>query len=180
VEAIDPDLHAGDRVLIVGATGGVGRFAVQLVAHTGATVIATARPDEEQFVRELGAHETIDYTSGSVGEAVRERYPEGVHAIIDLVSQKEAFADLAELVMPGGRVATTLGAADEEALAARQVKGTNIMANPDVARLTKLAELVDSGELKVPIQRVYPFEEVESALRDFQQGTRGKLVISFG
>jgi NADPH:quinone reductase-like Zn-dependent oxidoreductase len=77
-------------------------------------------------------------------------------------------------------VATTLGAADEEALAARQVKGTNIMASPDVARLTKLAELVDSGELKVPIQRVYPFEEVESALRDFQQGTRGKLVISFG
>jgi NADPH:quinone reductase-like Zn-dependent oxidoreductase len=79
------DLKEGDTVLIVGATGGVGTFAVQLAARRGATVVATVRPDDETFVGELGATQTIDYWAGGVGNAVRRLYPDGVTALVDLV-----------------------------------------------------------------------------------------------
>jgi len=95
------DGRQGDIVLIVGATGGVGSLAVQLAAQSGLTVIATARPDEDAFVRELGATDTIDYSSGSVADAVRSRHPGGIAALIDLVDQKEALTELASVVRPG-------------------------------------------------------------------------------
>jgi NADPH:quinone reductase len=72
VEAVDPT--QGDRVLIVGATGGVGTFAIQLVALRGAHVIASVRPGDEDFVTGLGAAETVDYT-GDVAAEIRKRYP---------------------------------------------------------------------------------------------------------
>src|SRR5215208_3072997 len=76
VDAIAP--AAGETVLISGATGGVGAYVVQLVAARGATVIATAKPgDEENFVRDLGASHGVDYT-GDVAEQVRAIRPGGV------------------------------------------------------------------------------------------------------
>ena len=68
----------------------MGSFAVQLAAQRGLTVIATALPDQDKYVRELGDAETIDYSAGSVADAVRTRYPGGIAALIDVVNQKEA------------------------------------------------------------------------------------------
>lgn len=171
-------LEKGDRLLVVGATGGVGSFAVQLAARQGATVIATARPGpEEELVRELGAAETIDYSAGSVAEAARERYPE-IQALLDLVNPAEGFSELAHLVVPGGRAATTMNAADVEKLAATDVTATNIMVAPDGGRLGRLAELAGAGSLHVPVQRVYPLEQAGDAIEAFQKGTRGKLAIT--
>jgi len=76
VDAVDPD--EDDTVLIVGADGGVGSYAVQLAAKRGATVIATAKPGDEQRLRELGAVETIDYTQLNIAAAVRERHPAAI------------------------------------------------------------------------------------------------------
>jgi NADPH:quinone reductase-like Zn-dependent oxidoreductase len=73
VDAVD--LGEGETVLIVGATGGVGSYAVQLTARRGARVIATARQANEAFVRQLGATETIDHTGGDLVEAVRTAIP---------------------------------------------------------------------------------------------------------
>jgi hypothetical protein len=74
-------IGAGDTVLVVGATGGVGSFVVQLAALRGATVIATAKAgDEDAFVRGLGAAETVDYTSGDVAQAIAGRFPDGIDA----------------------------------------------------------------------------------------------------
>lgn len=173
-------IHAreGQVVLVVGATGGVGSLAVQLAAGRGLTVIATARPAEDAFVRELGATQTIDYSAGSVADAVRSRYPEGIDALIDLVDQKGALADLASIVRPGGHVATLMGAADVEQLAVRGVIGHNVMAAPTTDKLRVLAGLASSGAIRVPIQGVYPIERTADALQAFQQGTRGKLVVS--
>ncbi len=99
----------GDSVLVVGATGGVGGFAVQLAAARGAEVIATVGAEDEARLRELGAAETIDFTSEDVVAAVRDRYPDGVDALVDLVTPADRFGPLAELVRSGGRVATTTG-----------------------------------------------------------------------
>ena len=169
----------GDVVLIVGATGGVGSFAVQIAAQRGLTAIATALPDQDKYVRELGAAETIDYSAGSVADAVRSRYPDGIAALIDVVNRKEALTELASVVRPGGHLATLMGAADVELLASRQIGGTNVMAAPTAEKLRLLAELANSGALRVRIHDTYPIDRADEALQAFQRGTRGKIVLTF-
>jgi NADPH2:quinone reductase len=176
VEAVDPS--EGDRVLVVGASGGVGGFAVQLAARRGATVIATARPEDEERLRELGAAETIDFTEEDVVAATGGRYPEGIQGLIDTVNFADGFAEVAELVAPGGRAASTLGAADEEKLAARKVRATNVMASPDPALLTRLAAHADASRLKATIDRAFPLEDALDAVAAFGSGKRGKLAVS--
>jgi NADPH:quinone reductase-like Zn-dependent oxidoreductase len=179
VEAVN--IGPGDVVLIAGATGGVGSFAIQLAAQRGATVIATARPgDEEAFVRSLGASDTVDYSAGDLADAVRATYPDGVTALIDVVSRDEAFTAVAALVRDGGRIATTLGAADVEALATRNVEATNIMGSPTPEKLTALAEAVAAGSLRVAVQQTFPLDRSADALQAFGSGTLGKLVLLVG
>lgn len=176
LEAVDG--HDGDVVLIAGATGGVGTLAVQLAAKRGLVVVATARPDEDAFVRELGAADTVDYSAGSVADAVRTRYPKGIAALIDLVDQKEALTELASVVRAGGHVATLLGAADVEQLAARDVIGHNVNAMPTPDKLRLLGDLASSRALRVPIQGIYSLDRVGEAFHAFREGTRGKLIVS--
>ena len=99
VDAIAPT--AGETVLVSGATGGVGAYAVQLVAARGATVIATAKPGEDAaFVRDLGASHSVDYT-GDVAAQVRAIRPNGVDAVLHFAGDG---AQLGELLVPGGRL----------------------------------------------------------------------------
>ncbi|HET7270419.1 MAG TPA: NADP-dependent oxidoreductase [Rubrobacter sp.] len=177
IDVLDPS--EGERVLIVGATGGVGSYAMQLAAGRGAHVIATAWPEDEEYVRDLGAAETIHYTQDDVVSEIRERYPEGVEGLVDLINFADGFAQLAEVVAPGGRAASLLGAADAEQLAARDITATNVVGTADPALLTQLAELVASGALRVPDQRVFSLEEATEGLDAFErEHTRGKLAIS--
>jgi NADPH:quinone reductase len=175
VDAIAP--AAGDVVLIVGASGGVGGYAVRLAAKRGATVIATGAAEDDARLRDLGATETIDYTTEDVATVVRERYPGGIPGLIDVVGFAEAFAAMAEVVADGGRAATTLGAADAEALAAREVVATNVIASPDPATLGRLADEADSGGLTVSIDSVHALEQAPAALERFAAGKRGKIAI---
>ena len=174
------DLAPGDTVLIVGSTGGVGTFATQLAAQRGAVVIATARPDEEAYVRALGATQTIDWSAGGIVEAVRALYPDGVTAVIDLVDQKDALTELGGVVRSGGRVATLLGAADIDAFAERGIVASNVNAATTSDRIRQLAEMVAAGRLRVVIQETYPLERAPEAIAAFQAGTRGKLVLTMG
>jgi NADPH:quinone reductase-like Zn-dependent oxidoreductase len=176
VDAVDPG--PGDTVLIVGATGGVGVFAVQLAAQRGATIIATARAgDDEALVRSLGATGTVDYASEDLVTTIRDRYPDGVDALIDLVNRGDAFGPVADLVRDGGRIATTLGAAHVDTLTARGVTGTNVGGSPTHDKLAMLADAVDAGTLTVPIQRTFALDEAADALATFTAGTRGKIVL---
>jgi NADPH:quinone reductase-like Zn-dependent oxidoreductase len=179
LDAVDAiDIGPGDTVVVAGATGGVGSIAVQLAAQRGATVIATAKPgDDEAFVRALGASVTVDYSSGDVAEAIRALYPDGVTALIDTVNRGEAFAPMAALVRDGGRIATTLSTADVEALAARDVRATNVMGTPTPEKLRLLAAQVADDTLRVEIQQTYPLAEAPLAFAAFMAGTRGKLVL---
>ena len=176
VEAVE--VGPGDVVLIAGATGGVGSFAVQLAAQRGATVIATARPGaEEAFVRSLGASDVVDYTDGDVPGAIRAEHPDGVTALIDLVNRDAAFPPMADLVRDGGRIATTLGAADVDALARRSVRATNVNGAPTSETLTILADAAAAGTLQVKVQRTFRLDDASEALQVFSGGTLGKLVI---
>jgi NADPH:quinone reductase len=177
VEAIDP--QPGETVLIVGATGGVGGYALQLAAARGAAVIATSRAEDEERLRGYGAADTIDYKKTDVAATVRDRYPDGVKGLIDTVNQTEGLNAMAELVADGGHVASPLAQLDPDELVKRNVTATFVMASPAPDRLTAVAEQVDAGNLKVPIQSVHPLDGTLDAFEEkAQQGTHGKLALA--
>jgi NADPH:quinone reductase len=173
VEAVAP--NGGTIVLVLGATGGVGSFALQLARGRGAHVVASVRPGDEGFVTDLGAAETVDYT-GDIAAAIRERHPDGVDAAIDAVSHGDAFAVTANLVHAGGMLVSTRGAAGE----ATDLHGVRVAnANGNPAHLLPLANLVVKGELKVAVRKTYPLADAAQAIADFaNQHTVGKLVIT--
>jgi NADPH:quinone reductase-like Zn-dependent oxidoreductase len=176
VDAVD--LREGETVLVVGATGGVGSYAVQLAARRGARVIATARRANETFVREFGAAETIDHTREDLVEAVLVAHPDGIEAIIDVASDREALGHIAGLVKKGGRVASSVYAADAGGLTGRDIRAANVSMQPDARRLRELARLVDAGEISVRLARAFPLERAPEALEESRLGhVRGKLVL---
>jgi NADPH:quinone reductase-like Zn-dependent oxidoreductase len=176
VDAVAP--KEGETVLIVGATGGVGSYAVQLAARRGARVIATARETNEAFARGLGATETIDHTRKNLVDAVRMTHPDGIEAIIDVVSDRDVLDRMAGLVKKGGRLASSVYAADVESLAERGIEATNVGMQPDARRLEELARMVDAGELSVRLERTFPLERAPQALEDSRTGhVRGKIVL---
>ena len=174
VAAIDPSEDA--TVLIVGATGGVGTFAIQLAAVRRARVIASVMPGDEDVVTALGAAETVDYTKDVIG-AVRERHPEGIDAVIDLVHRDPGeFGALVALVRAGGRATSALGGAGD-ATEIGEVQVQN--AGGDPSHLGALASMMEEGTLKAAIRRTYPLADAAQALADFTNNhTVGKLVIT--
>jgi NADPH2:quinone reductase len=175
IEAVEP--QDGARVLVIGATGGVGSFAIQLAALRGAHVIATVRPGDEGFVTDLGAAETVDYTGDTIA-TIRERYPDGIDALIDAISpDAESFQHAINVVRKGGRAASTRGGAPGE-----EIDGIDVAnANGNPAFLTSLAELVASGKVRAAVKRRYSLTDAAQALRDLiGQHTVGKLVITVG
>ena len=176
VDAVDP--KDGQSVLIVGATGGVGSYAIQLASRRGARVIATARRENEAFARELGTAEVIDHTRGDLVDAVRAAYPGGIEAVTDVVSDREALGRIAGLVKEGGRLASSVYAADVRGLAERGVEATNIGTQADTRRLEELSRMVDAGELSVRLERTFSLEEAPKALEQSRTGhVRGKIVL---
>ena len=165
-------VSAGDTVLIVGATGGVGSLAVQLAVHAGATVIAPAFPDDEDFLRSLGVSEVVDRTADIVA-AVRDRHPEGVDALIDLVSYApDSFEANATALGPGGRGASPLSASGDGP------GRSNVLASEAPENLKRLGELLEAGTLRVPIQGSFPLDRAgESLLALGTTHTQGKLAI---
>ncbi|NRQ35863.1 NADP-dependent oxidoreductase [Nonomuraea sp. NN258] len=174
-------LDAGQTVLIVGATGGVGQSVTQLAALKGAKVIATVSPDSTEVLRDLGAAETVDYRVLPVVDQVLDRHPDGIDAVIDLVTQPGDVAEIVEVLRPGGIICSTIGALDPDRLAEREIRGVNVMNTPDAQTLGVLADLIDSGELKIRIQSQVPLDEAPGLLRDLAEGgARGKTVIKIG
>lgn len=173
-------LESGQRILITGASGGVGSFAVQFAKATGAYVIAVASTQNLDFLRELGADEVVDYAKQPVNELVRD-----VDVVLDaspLRDNKER-AKLVDTLTEGGifvSVNTDLPFTDEvlNALAAKRTTGELAANQPRREWLEQIARLIDAGKVKVFISKVFPLDEVAQAHRDSERWhTRGKLVL---
>ena len=178
LDAVDAlEVTAGETVLVSGATGAVGALAVQLAAARGAHVIATAQPgDEEAFVRGLGAHDVVDYTSDDTTSSVLALRPDGVDAVVHAAGDG---VQLADVLVAGGRIASTIGLTPDE-LAGRGFTISSIVAMPTTATLERLGADVVAGTLTLPIQRTYPLADVPQALVDFAAGKLGKLAVEVG
>ncbi|TDE26876.1 NADP-dependent oxidoreductase [Nonomuraea mesophila] len=172
------DLAEGQTVLIIGATGGVGQAATQLAALRRAYVIATAAPDAEELMRELGANETVDHTKGDVPGEVAAAWPDGVDAVFDLVGPSGAVDAMAGVLRPGGVICSVVHALDPDALARRGLRGVNVINRVTPEVLTRLSELIDGGELRVRVESLVPLERAPAVLSDIAAGrARGKTVI---
>ena len=176
VDAVAP--APGSRQLVLGGPGGAGSYAVQWLAAAGAHVIATGLPEDDAYLRDLGAAQVIDYREGVV-DTVRALHPQGVDGLLDLVSYKPAFLEHVALLARGGRAASLHRAADPELLDPLGVTGTNVTSAPDRELLAAIGADAAEGRLRVPVRRVFPLEEAPLALdllRD--EHARGKFALS--
>ncbi len=165
---------AGETVLVAGATGGVGAIALQLLADTGAIVIATAHGDSESdHVRAFGAHHVVDYRA-DLPTQVRAIAPDGVDVVLHLAGDPVALADL---VVGGGRLVSLLSP-PADLFAGRDIVLSSVVASPVRPLLETLGGGVATGRLRVPVQRTYALGDVPRAFQDFAAGTLGKLVVT--
>jgi NADPH:quinone reductase-like Zn-dependent oxidoreductase len=166
-------------VLIVGAGGGVGSFATQFAVNAGGHVIANVRDQDAERMRAYGAPETIDHTKVSLPDAVREVHPDGIDALLDVVSDAKNFAVLASLVKAGGTAVTTKYVADDEALRANGVTGINFAMQASSELFERVAEAVADGRIVAPPITRISLEEALAALKSAQaRPTSGKTVIT--
>lgn len=167
-------LQENQTVLILGASGGVGSFAIQLAKEKGAKVIGVASEKNHSFMKELGADYTIDYKNKHIGEATKEIFPEGVDLIFGCTSGESMQQSLMAL-KPSGKLVSILN----------QGEGLNpdihfqfVFVEPNARQLEELRELAEAGKLKVHISKTYSLNDAAEALKQIESlHTTGKIVI---
>jgi len=179
-------LKAGQSVLIHGASGGVGSFAVQFARWAGARVATTCSTENVDYVKRLGAERAIDYRRENINDALRSWAPEGVDLAFDVVGPG-TLPDARDLLRPGGVLVNIITLvddgdieADTEAATARGFTKIVHFLN-DVgseAQLGQIGELIDQGQVRMPPAQVFPLEQAAHVHRLIQTGhVRGKLVL---
>ncbi|QNE76326.1 zinc-binding dehydrogenase [Streptomyces finlayi] len=173
-------VRPGGRLLVIGAAGGVGSCLTQLATARDVRVLAAVRGDERTRMGALGASVTIDTTAGpgALEAAVREVCPDGVDAVVDLVSTDHAsFTPHAALVRTGGVALSTRGAAGP-ATAPAGTRAADFRLSPTAVLLATLAKATASGTLSVPIALELPLEKAPQALAENRAGgARGKTLF---
>ena len=162
------EVGEGDRVLVHRAAGGVGFFAVQIAVALGAQVIGTASPRNSGFLLDAGATEVLDYSAGPISEQLDEP----VDAVLDLVGG-DTLADAVKQVRDVARVCSVVDPVVNE------MGGRYVFVRPEHEHLEELGRMADAGQLRVPVARAFPLEQVVEAQRLVAGGhVRGKVVVT--
>jgi NADPH:quinone reductase-like Zn-dependent oxidoreductase len=179
-------VQAGQRVLVIGASGGVGTFAVQIAKALGAEVTGVCSTANVELVRSLGADHVVDYTAENV-LAGSERYDvvlqvAGTHSAADC---RRVLTPKGTLVIIGGDSSGRLIGAMGRTIVARasapfvSQRIANFTVSPNAADLAELARLAEAGQVQPVIERRHPLAEVPEALGDLEHGhVRGKIAIT--
>jgi NADPH:quinone reductase-like Zn-dependent oxidoreductase len=169
------DAIAGQKVLIHGAAGNVGAYAVQLARNAGLEVFATASSNDLDYVRASGAATAIDYHRSRFEEVVQ-----AVDIVLDTVGGETRMRSLGVL-KPGGILVSVVSAPiPSEAAAKAGVRVVSFIVDVTTVRLNKITELFDSGELVTAVGTVLPLEKARTA-HEMLGGAphkRGKIVLS--
>ncbi len=158
----------GGRLLVVGASGGVGSLAVGFAKARGLRVIAVARASSHARLRELGAERVVEPDALSSGNGRNEWADASPDGLLDVVSAPDAFAKWAGVLRKGSTAVSTVGAARENP----GVRAVSISMEPSVEDLRAILELAASGRVRVPIERRVRLEEVPAVI---DEGRRGRL-----
>ncbi|MFP4468340.1 MAG: NAD(P)-dependent alcohol dehydrogenase [Bacteroidales bacterium] len=170
-------LHEGHKVLINGASGGVGSFAVQIAKALGAHVTAVASSKNLDFLKKIGADEVIDYTSEDF-----TKQPQQYHKVFDAVA-KSSFKKCRRILRKGGNYVTTV---PNHGLICsmmcnflRKKKATYILVKPSGEDLHVIADMIATGQVRPQIEATFPLKEGQQAHRMLETGrVRGKLVLN--
>jgi NADPH:quinone reductase-like Zn-dependent oxidoreductase len=170
-------VKAGQTVVIHGAAGNVGAYAVQLARRAGVRTIATASADDVAFLRNLGASKVIDFRTERFEEEVRD-----VDAVIDLVggeTQGRSF----QVIRRGGKLISAVSPPDQHLAQSAGVEAGFFLVNVTRQHLAEIAGLVDGGELRARVGAVLPFAEAREAhlmLEGLRPRPKGKIVLAMG
>jgi len=172
---VEGHLESGQRLLIVGAGGSVGAYAVQLAKRAGAYVMATASPRSRAAIEKAGADEIIDYTHTSVADHLGGQ----VDVLLNLAPIERAeFVALVDVVRDGGVVVSTAAWMPAPGDEVRGVRGVVIYVQSDTAVLEQLVDLVDAGELTVDVSERLPLSALPEVHERAAAGTlRGKVIF---
>jgi NADPH:quinone reductase-like Zn-dependent oxidoreductase len=165
-------LQAGQKILIHAAAGGVGHFAVQFANWAGAHVIGTASANNHEFLKSIGAHETIDYKTTAFENVVHD-----ADVVLDTISG-EVWQRSWKVLKKGGIMVSTLRGPEAGGMDALNKLCAHVFVQPDAAQLEEIAALIDNGKVHPEIFRVFPLYEADKAHLESQSGhTRGKIVL---
>jgi NADPH:quinone reductase-like Zn-dependent oxidoreductase len=170
-------LKAGQTVVIHGAAGNVGAYAVQLARRAGLRTIATAGTDDVSFVRGLGADIVIDYRAQRFEEEVRD-----ADAVIDLVggeTQERSF----QILRRGGKLISAVSHPDQHLAQSHGVEATFFLVNVTSQYLVEIAGLIDGGKLRTRVGAVLPLAHAREAhfmLEHLRPQPKGKIVLTVG
>jgi NADPH:quinone reductase-like Zn-dependent oxidoreductase len=170
-------LTAGQTVVIHGAAGNVGAYAVQLARRAGVRTIATAATDDIAFVRNLGANTVIDYRTQRFEEEVRD-----ADAVIDLVggdTQERSF----QVLRRGGKLISAVSPPDQHLAQSHGVEAAFFLVNVTSQHLAEIAGLVDGGQLRTRVGAVLPLADAREAhfmLERVRPQPKGKIVLTVG
>lgn len=170
-------VNAGQTVVIHGAAGNVGAYAVQLARRAGVRIIATASADDVVFLRELGSDTVIDFKN--------QRFEQEVHnadAVIDLVGG-ETQARSFQVLRRGGRLISAVSPPDQALARGHGVTAVYFIVNVTTEYLTKIASLIDRGELRTRVGTVLPLADAREAhlmLEHVRPHPKGKIVLAVG
>jgi NADPH:quinone reductase-like Zn-dependent oxidoreductase len=168
-------LERGQTALIAGAAGGVGHFAVQFAKFAGVRAIGVGSSRNRDFALGLGAEEYVDYTQQDVAEAVS-----GVDVAFDAVGG-ETTQSLLATVREGGLLVTIANAPPEEAARERGMRAELLVMSPSTEQLSRIAQLVADGDVRVEIAELVSLTEVQRAHELSESGhTRGKIILTVG
>jgi len=170
-------LTTDQTVLIHAAAGGVGGMGVQLARHIGATVYATASRKHHDYVRALGAHHVIDYTTEDFVVAIKRALPDGVDHVFDTVGG-EVYRKSFDALKRGGHIVSIREKPDETINTRYGVRSGYVFVNPDGAELTALADLLEEGDIKPPAIEEMPLADAARAFeRSISGHVAGKIVL---
>lgn len=173
-------LKAGESVLVNGASGGVGGYAVQFAKLVGAKVYATCGRGNLGYVKELGADVPIDYTTADFGSAVLQREPAGVDFVMDCVggeTLKQSYA----LAKVGGRLVSIVDTPEASRAAERNLKAGYVFVSPNGEELASIGALLAARKIvPLPIEELPIAQVAEAHRRSETRHVRGKLVLKVG
>ena len=165
-------LQRGQTVLIHGAAGGVGTFAVQLARWKGAKVLATGSASSADYLRSLGADMVIDYKTTPFETVARD-----LDVVVDLIggqTQSRSFA----VLKAGGYLAATTQPPSQEEATKHNVRAAMVNMRPSTAGLASLAQLLDAGSIKAVVTKTYPLSQAPEAWNEGMSGhMHGKVVL---
>ncbi|HEY4742525.1 MAG TPA: NADP-dependent oxidoreductase [Candidatus Acidoferrales bacterium] len=175
------EVTSGQSVVVMGATGGVGGYAVQMARSRGAHVLATVRGDADE-ARSLGADEVYDTKKGDAVSALHAAHPQGVDAVLDLVNGRDAIGRDVEFLKVGGSLVSTIYAADEAWFAERKIKAHNLVGNTNPLSspqgLNDVARMLLEGKITARVRDTVELDGTAQLLQKLRDGgLRGKALI---